>query len=473
MAIVSNPKTIELDDIQGMIVRGYGKLYKTAYFLLKVNEAAKAKSWLKEISPLIDSADVKVKAEKTLHVAFTPSGLNALGMSKKNIAAFPTPFREGMSTENRNRILGDYGDSGPQNWRWGANQSELDILLIFHAPTDDSLNTFIEEQKKVLTHNGGVVLINELKGYLPKDNKEPFGFHDGISQPIIKGSGRPGPENDIIATGEFLLGYKNEHNQYPFSPLLEENQGNLTLLTDDIAGSGKKDLGKNGTFMVFRQMQQHVDKFWDSMEGKTKNEDGSINEKAKVKLAAKCIGRWPSGASLVNFPDNDPGGDLENDDFGYADQDPDGLKCPFGSHLRRNNPRDSFRWYDKEQSLKVTKRHRIIRRGRTYEIPTNDKTKKNEIGLQFICFNTNLELQFEFIQHAWSNNNQLRHLTNDIDVVIGAPPEKDPNGKTAQFTVQAEPVNEYYEGWERFVTIKGGEYFFFPSISVINFISSL
>mgnify|MGYP001342160520 FL=1 len=206
MAIVSNPKTIELDDIQGMIVRGYGKLYKTAYFLLKVNEADKAKSWLKEILPLIDSADVKNKAEKTLHVAFTPSGLNALGMSEKNIAAFPTPFREGMSTENRNRILGDYGDSGPQNWRWGAKQADLDILLIFHAPTNDSLSVFIEEQKKVLTNNGGVTLIKELSGYLPEDNKEPFGFHDGISQPIIKGSGRPGPENDIIETGEFLLG---------------------------------------------------------------------------------------------------------------------------------------------------------------------------------------------------------------------------------------------------------------------------
>lgn len=473
MAIVSNPKTIDLDDIQGMITRGYSKLYKTAYFLLKVKDAEKAKHWLKEILPLIDSANVKIKAQKTLHVAFTPSGLSALGMSEKNIAAFPTPFREGMSTENRNRILGDYGDSAPDNWRWGAQQADLDILLIFHAPTQESLSDFIAAQKKVLGDIDGVTLVKELSGYLPEDNKEPFGFHDGISQPVIKGSGRPGPENDIIEPGEFLLGYKNEHNQYPFSPLLEENQGNMSLLSDDLAGSGKKDLGKNGTFMVFRQIEQHVDKFWNSMESKTKNADGSVNEEAKIKLAAKCIGRWPSGASLVNFPDADPGDALENNDFGYADQDPDGLKCPFGSHLRRNNPRDSFRWYGKEQSLKVTKRHRIIRRGRTYQEPGKSDSGKNEIGLHFICFNTNLELQFEFIQHAWANNNQMRHLTNDIDVIIGCPAEKDPNGKRGQFTVQAEPVNEYYEGWERFVTIKGGAYFFFPSISVINFISSL
>ncbi|WP_107040369.1 Dyp-type peroxidase [Brumimicrobium mesophilum] len=473
MAIVDNPRTLDLDDIQGMVSKGYGKLYKTAYFFLKVDEAKKAKLWLKEIAPFIDSANIKNTSEKTLHLAFTPSGLSKLGLSQKNIDAFPTSFVEGVSTENRNRILGDYGDSDPQNWRWGAQQSDLDILLIFHASSVESLNAFIEEQKGIIEDNGGITIVTELKGFLTEDNKEPFGFHDGISQPIIKGSGRPGPENDIVETGEFLLGYKNEHGQYPFSPLLEENQGNLTLLADDIAGSGKKDLGRNGTFMVFRQMEQHVDKFWNSMEEKTKNEDGSVNEDAKIKLASKCIGRWPSGASLVNFPDADPGGSLDNDDFSYADHDPDGLKCPFGSHLRTNNPRDSFRWYNKEQSLKVSKRHRIIRRGRSYEMPVNGNEDKKEVGLQFICFNTNIELQFEFIQHAWSNNNQMRHLSNDIDVIIGVPPENDPNNKNVQFTVQAEPVNEYYDGWERFVTIKGGEYFFFPSISVINFLSTL
>ncbi|MBL4604565.1 MAG: Dyp-type peroxidase [Flavobacteriaceae bacterium] len=473
MAIISNPKTLDLNDIQGMVVRGYGKLLETAYFLLEVSSAKQAKAWMHNILPIIDSADISSHSEKTLHLAFTPKGLNALGMDKDNLDNFPVPFRESIATEDRSRILGDYGENNPDRWRWGSNDDKLHMVLIFHAKDKPAMNTFIEEEKKRLNKTGGITIIKEMKGYLNPDNKEPFGFHDGISQPVIKGSGRSGPENDLIATGEFLMGYKNEHNQYPYSPLLDTDQGNTTLLKEDAAGSGKKDLGHNGTFMVFRQMEQHVDDFWNYMTDKTKNEDGSINEEAKIKLASKCIGRWPSGASLVNFPDKDPGGDLSNDDFGYADKDPDGLRCPYGSHLRRNNPRDAFRWYDKKQSLKVTRRHRIIRRGRTYEIPSNAGDDKKETGLHFICFNANLELQFEFIQHAWSNNNQLRHLSNDIDVIIGVPPEGDPNNEKRQFTIQAEPVNKYIDDWKRFVTIRGGEYYFFPSISVINYLTTI
>ena len=472
MALVDNPKTLDLTDIQGMITRGYGKLYETAYFLLNVQDATKAKAWLQIILPQVDSADHSVKSERTLHVAFGANGLRALGLDDENINNFPIAFREGIATENRNRILGDYGPSAPENWRWGAGNDEQ-ILLIFHAKDIASIEGFMLEQRNLITQNGGLTIHHEMKGYLREDNKEPFGFHDGISQPVIKGSGRKGPENDIVETGEFLLGYKNEHGQYPDSPKLKMDQGDTTLLADDPEGSGKKDLGKNGTFMVFRQMEQHVDKFWDAMDAHTKNPDGSTNEAAKVKLASKCVGRWPSGASLVNFPDADPGGSHENDDFGYADQDPDGLKCPFGSHLRRSNPRDAFRWYDKKQSLKITRRHRIIRRGRTYESPVDKATGEAEIGLQFICFNASLELQFEFIQHVWSNNNQMRNLTNDIDVIIGSPLEGNPHNSRGQFTVQNEPVNEFYEGWDSFVTVKGGAYFFFPSISVLKYLSTI
>ena len=473
MAIIANPKTLNLDDIQGMVTRGYGKLLETAYFLLKVEQADKAKAWMASILPKIDTANVQNTNTNTLHLAITANGLAALGMAQENIAAFPVPFREGMATDDRSRILGDYGDSDPNQWQWGAKDNDLHLLLIFHAIDKDAMTVFMNEERTAITTHGGCSIIKEMTGFLRPDNKEPFGFHDGISQPTIKGSGRSGPENDLVATGEFLMGYKNEHNQYAFSPLLEKEQGNMALLTDDVQGSGKKDLGKNGTFMVYRQMQQHVEQFWQFMEDKTKNPDGSIDEDAKIKLAAKCIGRWPSGASLVNFPDKDPGGSPDNDDFGYADADPEGLKCPFGSHLRRNNPRDAFRWYNKEQSLKISRRHRIIRRGRTYVSPSDNGTSTEETGLHFICFNANLELQFEFIQHAWANNNQLRHLTNDIDIIIGAPDEKNPFKEQSQFTIQAEPTNQFLDSWERFVTIKGGEYFFFPSMTAINYLTTI
>jgi len=471
MAIIQNPKTIDLSDIQGMVTRGYSKLFETAYIILKVEDAVKAKEWIKAILPSVGSADHTVKYTNTLHLAFGSKGLTALGLNDKNLATFPIPFREGISTPHRNRVLGDHGINKPDQWRWG-NENEAEIVLIFHAENKEGMDTFLNAEKARIKTNGGLSIVHEMRGYLPKDNKEPFGFHDGISQPVIEGSGKSGPEHDIIATGEFLLGYKNEFGLYPDSPLLKEDQGQISLLTNDVNGSGLKDLGRNGTFMVFRQMEQHVDKFWKAMEQHTLNQDGTINETAKIRLAAKCVGRWPSGAALVNYPNEDPGGSHENNDFGYADEDPDGLKCPFGSHLRKNNPRDAFRFYDKNKSLKATKRHRIIRRGRTYQ---NSETNndKGEIGLQFICFNANLEMQFEFIQHAWANNNQSGKLSNDTDVIIGVQPEENPSNESGKFTIQNEPVNEIYCGWEQFVTIKGGAYLFFPSITFIKFLTTL
>lgn len=473
MAIVKNPNTLELDDIQGMIIHGYGKLLETAYILLKVTDPVKAKSWLAKVYPSITSAQKQEGLNKTSHLAFTANGLEALGMEDANLKSFPAPFREGMVSEYRSRILGDYGQNDPQNWRWGAKDKDLHISLILHTETKDQMTALIQEQKALLEAEGGIEVLKDLSSFLRSDHKEPFGFHDGISQPTIKGSGKPGPENNIVETGEFLLGYKNEHQRYPHSPLLEKSQGDQSLLFKDAAGSGKLDVGHNGSFLVFREMEQHVDAFWDSMAKKTLNADGSVNEKAKVKLASQCVGRWPSGASLVNHPDEDPGGSVDNDDFGYAEKDPHGEKCPFGSHMRRNNPRDSHREYSPEQSLKITKRHRIVRRGRNYLNPVVEGQQKAEEGLMFLCFNANIEMQFEFIQQTWSNNNQMSQTSNDVDIIIGVPALNDPFAAKTQFTIQKDVANESVDGWEQFVSIKGGEYFFFPSMSVIKYLATL
>lgn len=487
MSTNNNPATLNLDDIQGMITRGYSKLSNTYYFLLQVSDASKAKEWMKSVIPLIDSANVAQKMDKTLHLAFGHQGLRALGLNEKNLAHFPVPFKEGINTPNRNRLLGDdHENNQPENWLWGKG-NDVHILVILHA-TEEDIVSFTNDQRDAINKSGGLSIIHELDGYLRSDHKEPFGFRDGISQPEIMGSGRSGVQDNIIATGEFLLGHKNEHKRYPYSPLIMEEQGDISLLRDDEAGSGKKDLGYNGTFMVFRQMEQLVDEFWNFMKKHTKDSHGNIDKEAAKKLAAKCVGRWPNGASLVNYPDEEPqpktdidnpnipedhSGLFNNDNFGYAEKDKEGLRCPYGSHLRRNNPRDTFRDYNPKQSLKISKRHRIIRRGRTYELPLVEGSDKKEIGLQFICFNANLELQFEFIQHAWANNNQLDHLTNDIDMVIGVPAQHNPNNNQLRFTVQKLPVNEFVDDWTQFVVIKGGAYYFFPSISAVKYLTTI
>jgi deferrochelatase/peroxidase EfeB len=234
-------------------------------------------------------------------------------------------------------------------------------------------------------------------------------------------------------------------------------------------GPDQKDLGRNGSYLVFRQMQQHVGQFWEFVRANTEGEGKGIE------LAAKMVGRWPSGAPLVLFPDADPGGDHFENNFGYAELDNGGLRCPIGSHIRRTNPRDVFEDNPPARSLRLTKKHRIIRRGRTYKLsrPAEPgRPAEVEIGLKFMCFNADISHQFEFIQHTWANFPRFDKLHADPDPIIGtvgAPPP----GLVQDFTVQRCPVNRHVHNLKRFVTIRGGVYLFFPSIKAIKYFATI
>jgi Dyp-type peroxidase family len=320
-----------------------------------------------------------------------------------------------------------------------------------------------------------------LEGVTLEGNREHFGFRDGISQPIIKGSGRTGPAVDQINAGEFLMGYKNEYGVYPDTPVISEDQGNLNLLAADAGGTGHKDLGKNGSYMVLRQLEQHVNTFWTFMKEQTKNADGSTNIEESDKLAAKMMGRWRCGAPISKFPDENPDPNdrehkYENDnDYNYKD-DKEGLKCPFGSHMRRTNPRDTFEDDGPKQSVKLSNRHRIMRRARLYGEPHLAGPKKHEpngeVGLIFTCFNADIARQFEFIQYTWGNYPKVKQLYNDPDPIIGVREKPEP-GVEQNFTIHDNPVNKYITDLPSFVTVRGGAYFFFPSITSIRYLTTI
>lgn len=486
MALISNPVSIELEDIQGLILSGFGKLPYSNYILLQIEDAVRVRKWIHKLIPHVTTADSRPN-KQALNIAFTSAGLKALGLAEENVDNFPIPFREGMATPHRQRILGDYGESAPQEWRWGGADenwqpmNQPHILLTLYGEDEKSLEMHTHKHKEHIQDTPGIKILHQEVGYRRKDHKENFGFHDSISQPIIKGSGRDNvPASDIVATGEFVLGYLNEHKLYPYSPLITQAQGNTNLLAPDANGSGKKDLGKNGSFLVYRVMQQHVDAFHQFSKEKTLDSAGNPQPEEQIKLEAKMIGRWPSGAPLTKSPDRDPGGSSEDNDFNYAKEDPHGYGCPLGSHLRRNNPRDSFRGIKPKQSLKVTRRHRIIRRGRLYPVPPNfpkDPTPdlSQEVGLQFFGINADIAQQFEFIQHVWVNNDKPNKdtLTSDPDPIIGAPDKAAPEPQNRKFTIQQQPVAKCVEDLQRFVTIRAGGYFFLPGIMGLRYLSTL
>jgi Dyp-type peroxidase family len=466
---------LELSEIQGFLVREYKEMPVSRYFLLQVTQADKAKKFLKNISKKISSAADK-KKESLLNIGFTSQGLTALGLQPNNLQSFIREFREGMVKPHRQRLLGDYDDNDPQNWQWGGPQNEEVHLLLM---------VFEGNQEKMMEHTGqlsaewdqsGLNCVHMLDGETFPDYREHFGFRDGISQPAIIGSGVSGLKLDSIQPGEFVLGYKNEYNVYPDTPLLVENQGDFPMLPNDPEGGGKKDMGRNGTYFVLRQLKEDVNGFWSFLNEKSKNEDGTLNPEASTRLAAKMMGRWPGGAPLVKFPDKDPGIPNEDNDFVYTQTDELGLKCPFGSHTRRANPRDNFEETGPEESMNLTKKHRIMRRVRSYgESYTGSATQHTptaEVGILFGCYNADISRQFEFIQYTWANYPKFKQLYADPDPFIGVRSHPQP-GTLQQFTIAEQTHNTYIEGLKSFVTVKGGAYFFFPSVTVVEFLSTL
>jgi len=247
-----------------------------------------------------------------------------------------------------------------------------------------------------------------------------------------------------------------------------------SILPRDPAGSGQADLGRNGSYLVLRQLEQDVVGFWRFLGDATHGAGGAAGSGARLALAAKMVGRWPSGAPLVLAPDADDPSLGGANDFGYFAEDRRGTRCPIGAHIRRANPRDSLDPRPGSQaSIDVGKRHRILRRGREYGPPiSNEQLEAGddgglERGLYFLCLNANLARQFEFIQHTWVNNAKFSGLYDDPDPLVGAR-----NGGRDTFTVQAEPVRSRVRGLPQFVTVKGGAYFFLPGIRAIRYLTT-
>ena len=183
-----------------------------------------------------------------------------------------------------------------------------------------------------------------------------------------------------------------------------------------------RDLGRNGTYLVLRTLAQDVAAF----DAYVTTTAGSWSLAPEL-LAAKLVGRWRGGASLVQSPTVDRPELATANDFGYHHDDARGLRCPIGAHVRRANPRDSLDPRPgSDASQAVTDRHRLLRRGRVF-------AEDGEQGLQFVALNANLGRQFEFVQHSWLNDPKFAGLRTDLDPLVT------PRTPDGVFTIPGEP----------------------------------
>jgi Dyp-type peroxidase family len=275
---------------------------------------------------------------------------------------------------------------------------------------------------------------------------------------------------DVVRAGEFVLGYVNEYGQRTERPMVPAAADPDRLLPRDADGSGAADVGRNGTYLVVRQLEQHVDAFWAYVAQATRGPDGAVDEARRMHLAAKMVGRWPSGAPLVLDPDADNPEHSNANDFTYHATDPQGLACPVGAHVRRANPRDSLEpGPGTPASVAVNHKHRVVRRGRGYGDPAADGGFAGvERGLHFMCINANIARQYEFIQHSWVNDPYFDLLDDSSDPLVGPL-----YAGGATFAVPALPVRKRYLDVPRFVRVRGGAYFFLPGIRALRYLASL
>jgi Dyp-type peroxidase family len=461
-SISNNTLENVLEDIQGIVLFGYANLAVARYLLLQFENSEKSREWLGKTTSHVQKASDKAE-NHAVNIAFTMDGLRFLGLTDEETKALAPEFVEGMAEAHRQRVLGDQ----PDTWEWGGPQDQpektVHAVLMLFAESESAL----KELKAKLSVNS-LKIIRELTTTNLPDAKEHFGFRDGISNPVLKGSYHATKFTDqshfnLIEPGEFILGLPNEYN---------ESDKELEI----------DKLLRNGTYMVFRQLEQDVKGFWSYCAANTSNLPSAVH------LASKMVGRWPSGTSFENSPMADGALPEPDNDFLFAKEDLDGMKCPIASHIRRTFPRDTLTidlrdtqvsQDEIDASIKVAKRHRILRRSRPYGEPLDpslDPAKmleapetEQERGIYFICFNASLNRQFEFVQQTWCNNPKFMGLYSDPDPIVRGIIEDDPTETSPwTFTYAATPVRRRVCALPRFVLVRGGAYFFVPGIAALS-----
>ncbi|GAC1402583.1 MAG: peroxidase [Candidatus Velthaea sp.] len=497
-------RTVPLDfaDVQGIVRFGYKHMTEACYFLLRIKDLVAARAWLLA-APITNAAEQTPPPPVALQVAFTSPGLAALHVPAAVIAGFSNEFITGMAEdESRSRRLGDVGTNAPSTWRWGAGAGVPHLIIMAFAQagglaayTSGLTDRIWDEAFEVVT----CLNTSDLGGI------EPFGFTDGVSQPVPDwertrdATGFQYTYGNLVALGEILLGYRNEYHRYTDRPLVESAGAarNLFCAEDD---PSKRDVGRNGTYVVMRDLRQDVRAFRQFVDDRA-----AANMLAPDELAAAMVGRTRSGASLLPPQSRSISGvgttvdEVRLNGFTY-DGDPDGEQCPFGAHVRRANPRNAdfprrvtgvvaqlaallgfggrgFR----DDVVSSVRFHRLLRRGREYgpALPpaatrTPAPPDDAERGLRFIALNANILRQFEFLQNAWMRNTKFDGMTGESDPLLGNRTPIPGCPLTDAFTMpRAGGVRRRISGVPQFVTVRGGAYFFLPGLRALRYLAEV
>ncbi|MEU9041330.1 MULTISPECIES: Dyp-type peroxidase [unclassified Kitasatospora] len=494
------------DEIQGDILAGFKKDNVSLLFL-KFEDAARARDWLRKLTPQISTTrqvaqfneafsdarqasggdDPKSLTATWLGISFTYEGLRMLSATDPFATAPPVgsgleAFKEGSA--KRAGALGDTGDNSPENWLFGNGRTQsVHAVLKISADTERDLQAAVEAQRIAAAECRVLIAYQQNAQTLlgSRRGKEHFGFKDGISEPGIKGFDRPNPARPdevdghpgtrLIPAGEFVCGLENDQFSFP------KDQYPVWA--------------RNGSFQVVRRLAQDVPGWWSQVAVKLRElkQAKAVPDTATTEwLAARMVGRWRSGAPVckhqLNDVPNNPSAASDND-FDFRD-DPEGLVTPLWSHLRKTEPRAGLQESpDKDPfPAKDLNGRRIMRRGTPYGAPFDPASEgpggpDDPRGLLFICYQADIQRQFEFIQADWMDQPNFppnRDSGGSVppghanprpvpgkDPVTQEAPDVDFESRDASGLITHTPVS-----FRQFVQTTGSVYAFMPSLSILR-----
>ena len=486
---------LAMENIQGNVIAGFNKDFQTLLYF-HIDDADLFKPAIRELGHWVATAEevltfnrlykqVRNRRGHTgtmksawINIAFSYAGLAKLRDDAELFA--DRSFRNGLVREAK--ALGDTTDPGKWKVNDGLGPEASDVLIIVAADTEGDVEVEVNRVKQLIESKGGVTQVGDDEKGMNRSGEmlghEHFGYLDGISQPGLRGrasadptdlltprqnpqdrsQGKPGQE--LIWPGEFVFGYPDQDGS---------RDGNERGGDSSIDGAGYPRVptwAKDGSFLVFRRLNQDVHQFHSVLQAEGKR----LGVSAEL-VGARLVGRWASGAPIMRKPVDDDkelaDNDCANNNFGFnketkpvagglngecprdrfpgAGADPNGEVCPYTAHIRRVNPRDDV-------AAVIRRRHRMLRRGLCFgesSDSTPDAPKKDaaERGLLFLAYMTSIVDQFEFVMKAWVNNSDYPGQGAGADALLGQP------GKT----------------W---VVPTGGGYYFSPSVFALQVVLS-
>jgi Dyp-type peroxidase family len=446
-----------LEELQPNIVRPHVREHLSV-LILRFGNQDEGKTFLGELTGMMKSARQHLQEVEEFKatgkpgtpyvgVGLTHAGYDALGI---DAAVMPgdESFVRGMKDPASRNVL---HDPPPSTWE-PPYQEEIHAVVLIGDATDGGMSAARNEILDLVT--GSITILGEEIGLGQRngsgDGIEHFGYVDGRSQPLFLTE----DVDDELAN--------TPGNAFVWDPAFKLNR---VLVNDPAAPNPDVHCG---SYFAFRKLEQNLRRFKQAEDDLAKIL-GLIGDD-RERAGAMLVGRFEDGTPLtVQQTPDAPLPVTNNFDYGA---DADGRRCPFQGHIRKANPRGSGGF----ETPPDERMHIMARRGQTYgqrtddpnaDLPSNTRPTGG-VGLLFMAFNVDFGQQFDFVQSVWVNNPGFPDphggAEPGLDPVIGQGARKE----GTYFPIWDASATRTTAAIPQAVTLKGGEYFFMPSLAFLR-----